>query len=218
MPEDKDASLDQGRASTLRCPDCHTDLALPAGGGRGAWRCPRCDRQLSGAWALKPDSLLALSVATAFLWVPALTLPLLRLENLGLDNSASLLDCIVALLQGVYLPAGLLLLFTLLIMPLANLIAVSRLLWAAREHMPVHSPRWMQVYRLSREWAMTDIFLLGILISMTKLGDLATVKPGAGIVCLGLAVLLRLIVETLAQPDQLQRLMDQQAREVADAR
>ena len=36
---------------------------------------------------------------------------------------------------------------------------------------------------------MTDIFLLGILISMTKLGDLATVTPGAGIVCLGLAVL-----------------------------
>ncbi|MED5431756.1 MAG: paraquat-inducible protein A [Pseudomonadota bacterium] len=214
MPADRDVSPEPG---TLQCPDCHTDLALPSGKGRGTWRCPRCDCQLSGAWRLKPDSLLALSLATAFLWVPALTLPLLRLENLGLDNHASLLGCIFALMHGLYLPVGLLLLFTLLIMPLANLVAVSRLLWAARQHQPVPSPRWMWVYRQSREWAMTDIFLLGILISMTKLGDLATVTPGAGIVCLGLAVLLRLIVETLAQPEQLQRLIDQRAGEVSDA-
>ena len=201
----------------LQCPDCLTHLAQPAGRGGGSWRCPRCDRQLSGAWQLNPDALLALSLTTAILWVPALTLPLLRLENLGLVNHASLLDCIVTLLRGVFLPAGLLLLFTLFIMPLANLVAVSRLLWAARQHQSVSSPRWMQIYRQSREWAMTDIFLLGILISMTKLGELATVTPGAGIVCLGVAVVLRLIVETLAQPDQLQRLIEQQAHEVTHA-
>ena len=88
--------------------------------------------RLSAKWCLAPETgfLLALSLATAFLWVPALTLPLLRLENLGLDNHASLLGCIFALMHGLYLPAGLLLLFTLLIMPLANLVAVSRLLWA----------------------------------------------------------------------------------------
>lgn len=217
MPADKATSRQSSQSGTLQCPDCHTRLALPSGRARGAWRCPRCDCQLSGAWRLKPDSLLALSLATVFLWVPALTLPLLRLENLGLDNSASLLDCIVALLHGIYLPVGLLLLFTLLIMPLANLLAVTRLLWAAGGHARVKSSRWMRVYRLGREWAMTDIFLLGILISMTKLGDLATINPGAGMVCLGLAVVLRLIVETLAQPDQLQRLLDQQAGEVADA-
>lgn len=208
MTSDREVSLSRRplrQPDVLHCPDCDTRLALPSGKGRGSWRCPRCDCQLSGAWRLKPDSLLALSLATAFLWVPALTLPLLRLENLGLDNSASLLDCIVALMHGVYLPAGLLLLFTLLIMPLANLVAVTRLLWAARQKQPVASPRWMQIYRQSREWAMTDIFLLGILISMTKLGDLASITPGAGIVCLGMAVVLRLIVETLAQPDQLQR-------------
>ncbi|WP_237440465.1 paraquat-inducible protein A [Alcanivorax sp. DP30] len=207
MSANREGSRPSCQPDTLQCPDCHTRLRMPAGKGRGSWRCPRCDCRLSGAWRLKPDSLLALSVATAFLWVPAMTLPLLRLENLGLDNSASLLDCIGALMHGVYLPAGLLLLFTLLIMPLANLVVVTRLLWAARQQQPVASPRWMQVYRQSREWAMTDIFLLGILISMTKLGDLASITPGAGIACLGMAVVLRLIVETLAQPDQLQRLI-----------
>ena len=68
-------------------------------------------------------------------------------------------------------------------------------------------PLWMRMYRHSREWAMTDIFLLGILIAMTKLGDMASVTPGPGLFCLVVAVLLRLIVETLAQPDQLQRLL-----------
>ena len=32
--------------------------------------------------------------------------------------------------------------------------------------------------------------------------------PGPGLFCLVVAVLLRLIVETLAQPDQLQRLLE----------
>lgn len=207
MPIDREVS---GPSGGLQCPDCSLHLAWPKESGPGAWRCPRCDCQLSGAWTLKPESLLALVLATGFLWIPALTLPLLRLENLGADNAASLLDCIVALMQGLYFPAGILLLFTLLIMPLLNLVVVSWLLWAAWYRQPVRSPEWMHLYRQSREWAMTDIFLLGILIAMTKLGDMATVTPGAGIVCLGLAVLLRLIVETLAQPDQLQRLLDRQ--------
>ncbi len=202
---------------SLQCPDCNLRLVLPSDPGHGAWRCPRCDCQLSGAWRLKPDSLLALSLASAFLWVPALTLPLLRLENLGLDNDASLVDCILALMVGVYLPAGLLLLLTLLVMPLINLVAVSRLLWAVQRRQSVASRWWMRLYRYSREWAMSDIFLLGILIAMTKLGDMATVSPGAGIVCLGLAVLMRLIVETLAQPDQLQRMLDAQVSEARHA-
>jgi len=198
-------------ADTLQCPDCGTQLTVPARRARGAWRCPRCDSQLSGAWALRPDSLLALTVATAVLWLPALILPLMRLENLGLDREASLLDCVLRLMEGVYFPVGVLLLFTLVIMPLLNLLSAGRLLWAARDHTSSTrqpAPFWMKAYRHSREWAMTDIFLLGILISMTKLGDMATVTPGPGLFCLVVAVLLRLIVETLAQPDQLQRLLE----------
>ncbi len=197
-------------APALQCPDCGTHLAEPSRQARGAWRCPRCDCQLSGAWSLRPDSLLALTVSTAVLWLPALILPLMRLENLGLDREASLLDCVVRLMEGVYLPVGLLLLLTLVIMPAVNLLSAGRLLWAARAGSPggMPDPLWMRMYRHSREWAMTDIFLLGILIAMTKLGDMASVTPGPGLFCLVVAVLLRLIVETLAQPDQLQRLLE----------
>lgn len=197
-------------APVLQCPDCGTYLAEPSRQARGAWRCPRCDCQLSGAWSLSPDSLLALTVATAVLWLPALILPLMRLENLGLDREASLLDCVLRLMEGAYLPVGLLLLLTLVIMPLVNLLSAGRLLWAARAGSGggAPDPLWMAMYRHSREWAMTDIFLLGILIAMTKLGDMATVTPGPGLFCLVVAVLLRLIIETLAQPDQLQRLLE----------
>ena len=197
-------------APVLQCPDCGTHLAEPSRQARGAWRCPRCDCQLSGAWSLRPDSLLALTVATAVLWLPALILPLMRLENLGLDREASLLDCVLRLMEGAYLPVGLLLLLTLVIMPLVNLLSAGRLLWAARAGSGggAPAPLWMAMYRHSREWAMTDIFLLGILIAMTKLGDMATVTPGPGLFCLVVAVLLRLIIETLAQPDQLQRLLE----------
>ena len=209
MPEHRD--VESMSADTLQCPDCGTQLAVPSRRARGAWRCPCCDSRLSGAWTLRPDSLFALIVATAVLWLPALILPLMRLENLGLDREASLLDCVLRLMEGVYFPVGVLLLFTLVLMPLLNLLSAGRLLWAARGHTPstaLPDPFWMKIYRQSREWAMTDIFLLGILIAMTKLGDMATVTPGPGLFCLVVAVLLRLIVETLAQPDQLQRLLE----------
>ncbi len=209
MPEHREGK--SMSADALQCPDCGTSLAVPSRRARGAWRCPRCDSQLSGAWALRPDSLLALTVATAVLWLPALILPLMRLENLGLDRQASLLDCVLRLMEGVYFPVGILLLFTLVVMPLLNLLSAGRLLWAARagsQSAVLPDPFWMKIYRQSREWAMTDIFLLGILIAMTKLGDMATVTAGPGLFCLVVAVLLRLIVETLAQPDQLQRLLE----------
>ncbi|EKF73499.1 hypothetical protein A11A3_13215 [Alcanivorax hongdengensis A-11-3] len=200
----------QKSATLLACPDCGTQLPRPAMSARGSWRCPRCDCQLSGAWSLKPEPLLALTLASAVLWVPALTQPLLKLDKLGLDRHASLLDSVVALMHGLYLPAGLLLLFTLIIMPLINLLSAGRLLWAAHRQQPMPARPWMTLYRHSREWAMTDIFLLGILIAMTKLGDLATVTPGPGLFCLVVAVVLRLIVETLAQPEQLQRQLEAQ--------
>lgn len=206
MPEYRD--VETTTVEALQCPDCATQLAVPSRHARGAWHCPRCGCQLSGAWSLHPDSLLALTVSTAVLWLPALILPLMRLENLGLDRDASLLECVLQLMDGVYVPVGILLLVTLVIMPLGNLLSAGRLLWAARVGSAPPPPFWMTLYRHSREWAMTDIFLLGILIAMTKLGDMATVTPGPGLFCLVVAVLLRLIVETLAQPDQLQRLLE----------
>ncbi len=210
MPEHREGK--SMSADALQCPDCGTSLAVPSRRARGAWRCPRCDSQLSGAWALRPDSLLALTVATAVLWLPALILPLMRLENLGLDRQASLLDCVLRLMEGVYFPCR----YPAVVYLGGD--AVTE--FVIGRAIVVGGPCGQSVGGVAGPLLDEDLpakpgmgddryfFLLGILIAMTKLGDMATVTAGPGLFCLVVAVLLRLIVETLAQPDQLQRLLE----------
>jgi paraquat-inducible protein A len=52
----------------------------------------------------------------------------------------------------------------------------------------------MRVLRFVGEWSMSEVFLLGAIVALVKLGDLATVTPDAGIWAFGaLAWLITLV-------------------------
>lgn len=187
------------------CPECDLllgDARVPAGSDA---LCPRCGCVI---WEGRPDSAergLALSLAGLMLFLPALLLPLMTLEKLGLKSAGNILQGIWSLWQGGYQPLALLVLACTVIAPLAELLLTltacgwlclearlrqrpgSRAAPLQRRLLPWshHVNLLLRLNHHVREWAMLEVLMMGALVSLVKLRDMATLVLGPGLLCLG---------------------------------
>ena len=75
---------------------------------------------------------------------------------------------------------------TVFFAPLLELLAAAYVLWPlARGRRAAHFALAMRVLRGVRAWSMPEVFLLGAIVALVKLGGLATVIPDAGLWAFG---------------------------------
>lgn len=189
---------------TTACPECDLllqDVAVPAGSESV---CPRCGHVLREG---RPDSVLhalALSTLGLVLFGPAIGLPLLSLSVTGLRQEASLAQAVLALADNGFWEVALMVASCAVIAPLLNLwllFAVSIALQLRSR--PVWLPLLMRMNHHVREWAMLEVFLMGILVSMVKLKDIAELLPGAGLYCFVCLMLCTLLLNTVIDEHEL---------------
>lgn len=166
----------------IACHECdllQQRIAL-APGGRAC--CPRCGALLYSEPKGSLDHTFAWTLTTAVLLVLANAFPIVRLELQGQENSATLVGAALALWNQDMQPAAVLVLITLVVAPALELGALIYMVAPMRFGIIV--PGFAQVFRLSRAlgpWQMFDVFMLGIIVSVVKLGHLAKVAPGIGL-------------------------------------
>lgn len=173
------------------CPHC--DLLLrEAGADEGfSYVCPRCGAPLHRGGRGSLEKALALAGAALVLFAVGNTYPVLGLEINGERIETTLLGAVLRLRQEGMQPVALLVLLTTVVAPLMELGAIVWLtlpLWLGRR-----PPAFAQVFRalqFARPWAMPEVLILGMLVSMVKLSHLADLLPGAGIWSLGAMMLL----------------------------
>ena len=146
--------------------------------------CPRCLRRLHRH---RPDSIMrtmVLSLTGLLLYLPANFTPLLTFNILGTETSSSLFRSTVSMFdQGEYL-VGILVVLTGLIFPfmtLSLLFGTSAGLLLGRRH------KWMRIflhrYHHLTEWAMTDIYLIAVFITVIKMYHGAAIEYNPGFFC-----------------------------------
>lgn len=191
------------------CPECDLllqDVAVPPGSESV---CPRCGHVLREG---RPDSVLhalLLSTLGLMLFGPAIGMPLLSLSVTGLRQEASLAQAVLALADNGFWEVALMVATCAVIAPLLNL----WLLFAVSVTLQVRSqPRWLPLLmRLNhhvREWAMLEVFLMGVLVSMVKLKDIAELLPGIGLYCFVCLMLCALLLNTIIDEHELWQTWD----------
>jgi paraquat-inducible protein A len=141
--------------------------------------CRRCGNLL---FTHKQDSLnrsLALTIAGLLLFVIANTYPLLEIKMEGLYQATTLFGGVEALYAGGSWEIALLVFFTAIAFPLAELLTRFYLLMP----MKLNRRPWKMVPMLVvldsiKPWGMMEVFMLGILVSVVKLLKMVTVIPG----------------------------------------
>ncbi|WP_175414952.1 paraquat-inducible protein A [Nibricoccus aquaticus] len=163
------------------CGQTHCAVALKS---RQRAQCVRCGLTLAKGSRFGADTTAALVTAALILTIPALTLPFVTVGKLGSEHVGYLFSGARALWSEnmqllslwVSLCAGLL--PVVLLGLLAALTLPERFLKSA--------PWTTHLRRLAvavAPWAMPEVYLLGVLVALTKLGSLVDVKIGPGFWC-----------------------------------
>jgi len=163
----------------IACHECdvlHRIKPLPA---REAAHCIRCGAVL---YRHKPNSLertLAFAFAGLILFILANSFPFLGLKIGSQVRETTLITGIYELyVQGMQLIAILVLLTTVLV-PFTQMLCLLYILLPLKFHrLPKELPRVFRFVNRVVPWGMMEVFMLGILVSVVKLGKMATIIPG----------------------------------------
>jgi paraquat-inducible protein A len=145
-------------------------------------RCSRCSSVLYQPLDEDLDRPLAFSLAAAILFLIANAFPIVGLEVQGQTTTATLFGTAQSLFQQNMRMLAALVFFTTIFVPAVQLGAMLYLLVPLRRgRIPALLPTAVRVLQAVRPWGMTEVFILGLLVSLVKLGALARVVPGIGL-------------------------------------
>ena len=174
--------LQEQAHSLLACPDCDLDFPLPCLSPGEKARCGRCGAVLMEPKSHGFDYSIALALTSLLLFVLSNTFPLLKLQIAGREQIGAIMTGVHALYDQGFWEIAFLVLLVTIIAPLFRINSVLYVLlplWFGRRLLgAAHIFRWMEILR---PWAMSEVFMLGILVAMVKLGDLATIQPGVAL-------------------------------------
>jgi paraquat-inducible protein A len=144
--------------------------------------CIRCGALLYRGGRTSLDTMLALALASAVLFVVANLFPIAVLSTQGVHSATTLYGTVVALYdQGKPLVAALVL-TTAILIPALELAALLYMLAPLHAGwIPAGLPLAFRFLRTARPWSMMEVFMLGILVTLIKLADLASVVPGVSL-------------------------------------
>ena len=176
---------------TIACPDCDLLQRIPPLPPGGKARCPRCGETLVNQRVDPLDRPLALTVAAALALILANTTPLMGLSAVGRESSTTIIGGAHEMwLQGSEITA-VTIAFCAVIAPAGHVLFMLAVLLAVR-HPP--APRWvgemLRSAHFMQPWSMTEVMMLGILVALFKIAQLATVIPGVGMYAAGAFIFL----------------------------
>lgn len=152
------------------------EIALPAHSNA---YCIRCGALLYRGQRGTLDFMLALALASMTLFVVANLFPIASLSAQGIDNSTTLYGTVLALYdQGRPLVAVLVFATAILIPALQMGLLLYVLLPLRLGVVPLGLPFAFRFLLAAHPWSMMEVLLLGILVTLIKLGDIASVVPG----------------------------------------
>lgn len=176
---------------TIACPDCDLLQELPELPSGAKARCPRCACTVATRMAEPIDLPLALTITAAIAFIVANTAPLMSLSAVGRHASTTIGGGAKEMLfQGEAITA-MIVAFCAVIAPAGYILFMLAVLLAARRP---PAPHWVDEMlrgaELMRPWSMNEVMLLGILVALIKIAELATVEAGIGMYAVGALVFL----------------------------
>lgn len=145
----------------------------------------------------------AFSLAALIFFVPANIYPILLMDFYGAYSENTVWDGCVSLYQdGQWTVATIVFLASILI-PLLKLLGLFFLVVVTKFKSAFWRQERTSIYKIIDvvgPWAMLDVFLLAILVALVKLGQLATVLPGRGLIAFTAMVVFTILASASFDP------------------
>jgi paraquat-inducible protein A len=164
------------RTACIEC-DLLVSVADVAEGQRAT--CPRCGHLLTSISEDGHTRSLAFALAAVLLLLMSNAFPLLELKARGLEKVMTLPNSAVELYRDGYTTLAVLVLGPIIGIPSLMLATLVALLVPLRRRRPASwlVPAGRFLFFLN-PWSMVEVFLIGVLVSLVKIGAMATVVIG----------------------------------------
>jgi paraquat-inducible protein A len=158
-------------------------------------KCTRCGSTLTERKVDSIERSFHWSLAGVLFMLPAIMLPIMGVSLAGQFHQASLLDCILVLIdRGFIMIASLVFLFAIAV-PIVRLIGALYLSYHFKfNRLKPSLLYFFRAYHHLDNWAMLNVFMLGIIVSMYKLLDDTDLSVNLGL----FSFILWLISSTMA--------------------
>jgi len=189
------------KQTLIACHECDLLHRMPPLPEKSKARCRRCGALLYVHFPETVDRTLAMALSGLVLLVIANSYPFLSLESQGNILETTLITGTILLSKQSMVGVAILVLLTSMLVPSLLLTALVYVLWPLKRGYRLPAAR--RVFRLAlilRPWSMTEIFLLGILVSVVKLAKMATIIPGTALFSFLLLVFVLAGISTCLDP------------------
>ena len=160
----------------VACHECDLLMRKPSLADGERAECPRCGFELYSHNHQVVRRSLALVIAALLLYIPANFLPIMQINVLGQTSE----DTVWSGVLSLYVAGGLLTSIALVVFLCSMVIPLLKLLMQLGVLLSI---RWdigrsyglllYRMYHHLREWGMLEVYLMGILVSIVKLADIA---------------------------------------------
>ncbi len=170
----------------VACHDCALVQRIPAVPQTGSVRCQRCSALLFRSRTTNIDRPLALYITGMIFFILSNLFPLLTLKFEGQSETTTLLGGVLALYHQGTSGLAILVLLTTIVVPFVQLSSIITALLGLKFNVKNKNlPRLLRLMTKMYPWGMLEVFMLGILVAVVKLADMAGIVMGAGVYCFG---------------------------------
>jgi len=191
---------------TVACPECDLLQHLPELPPGGKARCARCGNTLATQPTDPLDRPLALTLTAAIAFIIAHTTPLLGLSAVGRHASTTIAGGALGMWEQGEPITAVIVAFCAGIAPGGYILFMLTVLIAVRRP---PAPPWIgEILRWGHSmepWSMNEVMILGILVALIKIAELATVEPGIAMYALGALVVLFAAMMVTVDPREVWR-------------
>lgn len=166
------------------CHECDALMRLRIRSVSSTLRCPRCSSPVKGHGSgglVKP--LVAAAAGLIFFW-PANFMPILQMTILGIESNHTMIGAVRVIAESGLVPVSLMVLFCSVLAPLLEFALLGAVLvQVAMGRNIISLPALFRYYNYLDSWAMLEVYMISLLVSVIKLMGMAAVTPGIGLLC-----------------------------------
>ncbi|WP_353188181.1 paraquat-inducible protein A [Pseudomonas sp.] len=188
----------------IACHECDLLMRKPTLAHGEKALCPRCGYELYAHRYNVVQRSLALVITALLLYVPANFLPIMQLNILGQSSQDTVWSGVVGLFSTDMQGVSIVVFLCSMAIPLLKLLCQLFVLLTIR--FDVGRSYGLLLYRIYhhlRDWGMLEVYLMGVLVAIVKLADMAAITVGLGLACFIGLLLVQVWLEVVMSPHQI---------------
>jgi paraquat-inducible protein A len=188
----------------IACHECDLLMCKPLLQDGESAECSRCGYELFSHRHHVVRRSMALVLTALLLYVPANFLPIMQLNLLGQTSQDTVWSGVLGLYESGMQGIAVVVFLCSMAVPLLKLLCQLLVLLSIRfDFGRSYGLLLYRIYHHMREWGMLEVYLMGILVAMVKLMDLADLSLGLGLFCFVALLLVQVWLEVTMSPHQI---------------